>query len=75
METKEAIKEIVVKIEELERDITEFLQDRVLKFQRETGLTPTSIKIEMTDITNAESIIREYAVSRTEVEVAIRTFY
>lgn len=69
----ETILELSNKANELGKDITDYLESRIIKFKKETGLTPNRINVDMIDISNMNSLIREFTVGKVNVEIIIKT--
>jgi hypothetical protein len=55
----------------LERDITAKLNELIKKFSEETGLTPSDIRINMSDAAKVSDQYHQWMVTRVEVDIKI----
>lgn len=67
----ENFKELRKKINNLEIDINNDLQNRVALFYKETGFTPSKIDVMTLDVTNVSSLFKECSF-RATVEFIIK---
>jgi hypothetical protein len=47
------------------------INDAIVLFERETGLSPSAIKVNMIDMTNHKSKVKEHRAASVEVEITL----